>query len=121
MPELSKAGSIYRVPEVSDPRIGKNEAIFRAVNERIEAGELPASTSKRIAFCCECARLGCNALVEVTIAEYEQIRSNPRRFLLAVGHEVESTERVVEKHDEHIVVEKTGVAGAVAQASDPRS
>jgi hypothetical protein len=121
MPELSKAGSIYRVSDVSDPRIGKNEAIFRVVNERIEAGELPASTSKRIAFCCECARLGCNALVEVTIAEYEQIRSNPRRFLLAVGHEVESTERVVEKHDEHIVVEKTGLAGAVAQASDPRS
>jgi len=27
----------------------------------------------------------------------------------------------VEKLDEHIVVEKTGVAGAVAQASDPRS
>jgi len=121
MPELSEAGSICRMPEVPEQRIGKNQGIFRTVNERIEAGELPASTSKRIAFCCECARLGCNALVEVTIAEYERIRSNPRRFLLAVNHEIGAAERVVEEHDEHIVVEKTGVAGAVAQASDPRS
>lgn len=105
----------------SQERIGKNETIFRGLNERIEAGELPADTSKRVAFCCECARLGCNAMLEVTIAEYEQVRGDPRRFLLAVGHQVEGAERVVETHADHIIIEKIGHAGEVAEATDPRS
>lgn len=104
-----------------EQRIGKNEAIFRGVNERIEAGELPADADKRVAFCCECARLGCNALIEVTIAEYEHVRANPRRFLVAVGHEIDGTEFVVESYADHIVVEKIGEAGEVAQSTDPRS
>ncbi len=104
-----------------EERVGKNEAAFRGINERLEAGELPADAAKPVAFCCECARLGCNDLVEVTIAEYEQIRANPRRFLLAVGHEVEGAERVVQSYPDHIVVEKVGEAGEVALRTDPRS
>jgi hypothetical protein len=104
-----------------DERIGKNEAIFREVNERIEAGQLPADTDQRAAFCCECAQLGCNALVEMTIAEYEHVRAHPRRFLVAHGHQIDDAERVVESTGGYIVVEKIGDAGKVAQSSDPRS
>jgi hypothetical protein len=109
------------VDQDSQDRIGKNETIFRGLNERIEAGELPADTSKRVAFCCECARLGCNAMLEVTIAEYEQVRADPRRFLLAVGHQVEGVEHVVETHADHIIIEKIGSAGDLAEATNPRS
>jgi hypothetical protein len=104
----------------SAERIGKNEAIFRDINERIEAGRLPAEVSRRVPFCCECARLGCNELISVTIGAYETVRANPRRFLLAVGHEIDGAERVVETNAAYIVVEKTGEAGATAAGADPR-
>jgi hypothetical protein len=103
-----------------DARMAKNETVFRDVNERIEAGALPADTGKLLAFCCECARLGCNQLVEVTIATYELVRASPRRFLLAVGHEFDDVEKVVSRGAGYIVVEKIGEAGRVAQALDPR-
>jgi hypothetical protein len=108
------------VAEDHAERIGKNEAVFRDVNERIEAGQLPADADKLVAFCCECARLGCNQLVEVSIATYEVVRSNSRRFLLAVGHEVDGVEVIVGSGDDYIVVEKIGDAGRVAQSMDPR-
>jgi len=103
-----------------DTRMAKNEAVFRDVNERIEAGALPADTDKLLAFCCECARLGCNQLVEVTVATYELVRANPQRFLLAVGHELDGVEKIVSHGANYIVVEKIGGAGQVAQALDPR-
>jgi hypothetical protein len=104
----------------AEERIGKNEAIFRTVNEQIEASQLPADTEKLTAFCCECARLGCDALVDVTIAAYERVRADPRHFLLAAGHEIEGAEVVVDRKGGYVVVEKIGDAARVARATDPR-
>jgi hypothetical protein len=106
---------------VSSPgeRIGHNEAVFRGVNERIEAGQWPGERGP-IAFLCECARLGCNVLVELNLSEYEHVRSDPRRFVLAAGHELPQEERVVERHAAYEVVEKQGAAGRVAEETDPR-
>ena len=69
-------------------RLGQNEALFRSINERIEAGTWPATPSDVVAFRCECAALGCNVLVEVTIADYESVRADSRQFILAPGHEI---------------------------------
>ena len=101
-------------------RLAHNEAVFREINERIEAGTWVASGDQRMAFTCECAALGCNVLVELTVAEYEAVRAHPRRFLLAPGHELASIEVVVHTGDGYIVVEKQGEAATVAEASDPR-
>ena len=100
-------------------RIGHNEAVFREINERIEAGHWPGERGP-LAFRCECARLGCNVLVELDLGEYEQVRADPRRFVLAPGHELPEAERVVERHTDYEVVEKDGAAGRVADESDPR-
>lgn len=100
-------------------RIAENEAIFRDINEVLEQGRWPAERH-RSAFRCECARLGCNQMIEVSPADYEQIRMNPRRFLVAPGHEIEGAEVVVQAHDGYIVVEKIGAAGEVAELTDPR-
>ena len=100
-------------------RIGHNEAVFRDINERIEAGHWPGERGP-VAFRCECARLGCNLLVELSLSEYEQVRSDPRRFVLASGHEVPADERVVEQHAAYEVIEKHGAAGRVAEETDPR-
>jgi hypothetical protein len=104
----------------AEERIGKNEAIFRKVNEQIEATQLPADSEKLTAFCCECARLGCDALVDVTIAAYERVRADSRRFLLAPGHEIDGAEVVVDHEAGYVVVEKVGAAARVARATDPR-
>ena len=54
-------------------------------------------------------------------AEYEWVRANPARFVLAPGHAAPELEHVVEREDEHVVVEKHGIAGQVAAKLDPRT
>jgi hypothetical protein len=102
--------------ESSLERIGRNEGLFREVNEAIERGLWPGE-DERAAFRCECAQLECN----VTIADYERIRKNPRRFVIVGGHELPEAEDVVERSTDWIVVEKRGQAGVVAESTDPRS
>jgi len=101
-------------------RLGHNEALFRSINERIEAGTWPAAPSDVVSFRCECAALGCNLLVALTLAEYESARANPREFILAPGHELPEIERVVRRTDAYVIVEKVGEAGQVADTTDPR-
>jgi hypothetical protein len=101
-------------------RVARNEALFRDTNEAIERGQWRDSPAKLVRFRCECARLDCNEAVLLTVAEYEQVRSSPRRFALLPGHELTEVERVVEEFDRFVVVEKQDVAGQVAAATDPR-
>jgi hypothetical protein len=103
-----------------DDRIARNEAIFRDVNEALKRGRWPGDQSS-IAFRCECARLGCSRLIELDPDEYEHVRANPKRFVVAAGHELPAAETVVENHGGYVVVEKLGEAGLVAESTDPRS
>jgi len=98
-------------------RIGRNEATVRRVNEAIEAGRL--TRDGLVEFVCECARLGCNEVVQLTIAEYEDIRAHGRRFFIAHGHS-NAAEDVVDVRDRYWVVEKRGEAGRVAERADER-
>jgi hypothetical protein len=101
-------------------RVAHNESVFRDVNERIADGRWPGDGDGPVAFRCECGSLGCNRLVEVTLAAYTQVRADPRHFVLLPGHEIPSVEVVVDGGAGYIVVEKVGVAGEVAEAIDPR-
>jgi hypothetical protein len=103
---------------VDKQRIAMNEAAFRRVNEGMEAGRDP---SGRLSFVCECGRLPCNQLIQLTRAEYENVRSHPRRFAIADGHEILEAEAVVERHDRYLVVEKSGDPEAeIVEHTDPR-
>jgi hypothetical protein len=77
-------------------RLADNEARFRAINDRIEAGHEPSLPDEQAVFLCECARLGCNATIEMSLREYAAVRVNPRRFLVLPGHELPELEVVVE-------------------------
>lgn len=103
------------------PRIGANESVFRQVNEAIARGQWPGEEDELVGFRCECASLGCNEIVELTIREYERVRANPRRFVVLPGHELAQDEIVVESGAGYTVVEKRDEAGQVAEAVDPRS
>ena len=99
-------------------RVAMNEATFRKVNEGMEAGQDPSGL---LVFVCECGRLGCNKLIQLTRPEYEGIRTNPRRFAILDGHEILEAETIVELHDRYLVVEKTGDPEAeIVEHTDPR-
>jgi hypothetical protein len=88
------------------------------VNERIEQVADDASNPQ---FLCECANTDCIETLQLSIAEYEAIRTSPVRFPIKPGHEFGEFETVVEEHEGYVVVEKFGEAGEVAQELDPRS
>jgi len=95
--------------DARDERLAKNEALLREVNERIhEVGErlqvLP--DDELLEFRCECGRPECDSPVSLTAAEYEHVRSDNDRFALLPGHEDEEIERVVERNDRYVVVDK---------------
>jgi hypothetical protein len=98
-------------------RAARNEALFRAVNEEIHGVDrrFGADASE---FVCECADEKCVVLVAVPLDAYTAVRSNPRRFILAPGHEDPELETVVERHEGFFVVEKFGDAGRVAERLD---
>jgi hypothetical protein len=98
----------------------RNESTFREVNEALRAGHWPGEEDAAIAIRCECGELGCNRLIEVGTRDYERVRAHPRRFLLAIDHEIPEAETIVERHRGYLVVEKGGEAGRVAEATDPR-
>jgi hypothetical protein len=102
-------------------RLASNEAVFRRVNEGIERGQWPGEEGAPVGFRCECARLGCNLLLELTLADYEHVRSAPRRFVMIDGHELPAVEVVIERQPGYVIVEKQDEAGEHATETDPRS
>ena len=102
-------------------RAAKNEALFREVNERVaKYGDVPAYRDGFTAAICECSDAQCTEVVELTLAEYESIRTHGERFAVLVGHEATDLERVVERNDRFAVVEKFGEGAEIARALDPR-
>lgn len=104
-----------------EQHIATNESAFRDVNEAIARGQWPGEQDAPSGFRCECARLGCNELIDLTPREYEEIRSNPRRFVVIPGHELAEVETVVEKREGYLVIEKLDEAGRAAEAADSRT
>ena len=72
-------------------------------------------------FLCECADTNCVEMIELSIAEYELIRSSPVRFPVKLGHDYPEFERVGEEREHYAVVEKFGEAGKIVTKLDPRS
>jgi hypothetical protein len=101
-------------------RAGATESMIRDVNEGIERGQWPGDEDTPIGFRCECARVGCNRLVELTVRQYEQIRLHPKRFVVVPGHELPDVETVVATGPGYVIVEKRDQAGAVAERTDRR-
>jgi hypothetical protein len=103
-----------------DPRLerqARNEALIREVNERIEPvnratevedlGDEPV----RFEFLCECGvggaeDVGCQERIEMSVAEYEEVRVQNDRFALFPGHETEKLEDVIRRTERFVVVDK---------------
>jgi hypothetical protein len=101
-----------------EQRIAANEDTFREINDGIARGQWPGEESASVSFRCECARLGCNLLIELMLPEYQAIRAHSRRFLVAPGHELPEVETVVARRETYLVVEKREEAGQEAERLD---
>ena len=104
-------------------QIARNDAVFRAANERIRSAAAELDAAEPLPFICECADPACRELIPLTREEYEGVRLYATRFAVAPGHEggSDSAARVVEHGDAYVVVEKLGKASEVAEALDPRA
>lgn len=105
-----------------DLRLGQNEAVYREVNERVLGiNERFGIDDDRVSFICECGQLACTERIDLTVAEYEAVRSSPVRFALVPGHDDPTVETVVEQNERFAVVEKLpGGPAELAAAEDPR-
>lgn len=102
-------------------RVAFNEVASRRINELIapppEAGWDLGLVERR----CECGDAACDAPVALTVAEYEELRTDARRFAIVHDHVFHPVEQVVERRERFTVVEKVAEAAAIAEAHDPRS
>jgi hypothetical protein len=105
------------VDSAGEERVARNEAAFRKVNEAIEQGR--QTREGLVGFVCECGRLGCNEIIELTLSEYEAVRADAQRFGVRHGHQT-GPEVVLETHERYLVVAKRGSAGDIAEFSNPR-
>jgi hypothetical protein len=107
--------------EERERRLGRNEALFREVNERIErvSGALRTGTDT-MTILCECGNPDCVEHIEVSLSEYERIRGDSTHFFVRPGHAKPDVEEVIEHHDEYDVVRKNGAAAEIARELDPR-
>jgi hypothetical protein len=105
----------------------RNEVLFRNMNERVsEISEgldmspvgAPAEHEE---FFCECGGLDCAARVAMSRDEYEAVRRHPARFLTLEDHADPEIERIVERHNGYVVVEKLPGEQDVAVETDPRA
>jgi hypothetical protein len=92
------------------------------VNENIEE----AATSNQLdehmfEFFCECSNIDCTRLLPMTVSEYERVRSDPKQFVVAPGHELPEIEVVVARNDAYQIVVKEGDAAEFVTEHDPRS
>ena len=108
-------------------RQARNEALIRQVNEQIERLDKvadPEGLSLSFEFLCECGAgqggdVRCAERIEMTLAEYEEVRQQDDRFALVPGHETEGLEDVVRRTERYVVVDKKPEAEPEVE-DDPR-
>jgi len=105
-----------------EERMAMNEAAARHINEEIEEAHQGDPPGRRISITCECALTTCDRSIEITLAEYQQVRSDPRQFAIVPEHFIGDIEAIVDENERFAVVAKRqGTPADVATEHDPRS
>lgn len=106
--------------ELRKHQIARNEALFRAVNERVqEVSEDRATLTTD--FVCECGDEECTETIPLRDEEYEHVRADPLLFAIVPGHEIPDVEEVVAENQRFYVVRKHVEEGILARQTDPRA
>ena len=88
-------------------RVGVNEAVFRAINERLEElNEAFATVTDTYDVVCECGDIGCVERFTMTPHEYRELRADPTLFAIRPDHEAPDTESVIADRGGYVIVRK---------------
>ena len=105
-------------------RLAKNEALFRDVNERVreidERQAVATGPDTLWDFLCECGHADCTQPISLRLSEYERARSDPVVFAVVPGHERPEVERVIQKSERFVLVEKHPEEQSIARETNPR-
>jgi hypothetical protein len=103
-----------------EERAATNHALFRDVNERVkELNEGFSVVIPMSEWICECANDTCVERIELSATEYEAVRRDQARFLVAPSteHVWPEVEQVIERNDHYWIVETIG--NTVSARLDP--
>jgi hypothetical protein len=110
--------------ETDAVRIALNEARLRGLNEQLVASNAGYKWAEPpfADWTCECGDESCFEPVRLSVEEYEAVRVEPTRFLIAPSgeHVTPGVERVVQREERYWLVEKIGVGAEVSEKLDPR-
>jgi hypothetical protein len=81
------------------------EDVFRSANDHIADMGRELGWRFPVPFLCECADTHCCARLELTLEVYEDLRSEPQRYLTAPRHEIPGA-RVIEQTESFALAEK---------------
>lgn len=104
-----------------EERLARNEVMFRAINERIRelAGRFDVGPES-VTFICECSDETCVEKVSLTLAQYDEMRALPARFVVVPGHEaIPLVERVVFRSPNFVLVRKVALAADTVLRQSP--
>ncbi|SRR5687768_11082144 len=102
-------------------RLAQNEALFREVNERVEAVAHRLGPGVPFEFLCECANADCTFRITLPLGVYETIRADAKQFVVLPLHYTPEIEDLVVQNETYWVVKKTGETGEYVEQLDPRS
>lgn len=110
-----------RSMDAREERLARNETLFRSVNENIEEAAASSQLDEHVfEFFCECSNIDCTLLLPLRLTEYEQVRADPKQFVIAPGHELPEIEHVVARNNGYQIVVKEGEAAEFVTEHDPR-
>lgn len=92
-----------------EQRVAVNESLFRDVNKNIHRASADGRHPEAH-FICECGERACEEKIPLPMETYEAIRQNDLHFFVRPGHEIPYAERVLERHDRYLVIEKPAKA-----------
>ena len=102
-----------------EERAAHNEAVTREINEGIERGHEGASRTEQVRMLCECGQDHCDRVIAMSVAEFEEIREDPRQFAVIPEHVIVEIEFVVRETDRFTVVQKReGIPAQVAEEEE---
>jgi hypothetical protein len=123
LPDTRRSSIERRVDERAE-RIGRNEDLFRKVNDEIEGmNEAFGTITGTMSILCECGKLDCIEQIDVTLDEYRELRAEPTHFAVKPGHEITDVEEIVARRDGYFVVAKAegDPARLAKDLAEPRS
>ena len=100
------------------PACGQVSSVHRSMNERSQ--RLASALSVSMSCECECHRTECDATFQITMGDYDAVRSDGHFFAVVSGHE-NPDESIVSSQPAYLVIEKSGESGRSALLLDPRA